>query len=198
LFVCDPSIFINDMWVRENNSAFADALVRYLVPNTEEDLSGISKINDTRIIIFDESLHVQDDVFSNARQTLYQGLVVFTTDTQLKILIGILALLFLGVIIIIIEDPPSLRHRFNIDFFNLNELKTSNVAAKDCDRIRYIYLERLRITQGLSVEEFKELSYDELYDMIRDDDLVEFALDWDRKYYGEDLEKILLKIRDSF
>jgi hypothetical protein len=198
LFICDPSIFINDMWVRENNSAFADAIVRYLVSNTQDDSSGIFKINNTRQIIFDESLHVQDDVFSNARQSLYEGLVVFTTDTQLKILIGILALLFLGVIIIVIEDPPTLRHRFNIDFYNLNELKTSSITAKDCDRVRYIYLERLRSSQGLSVEDFKELSYDELYDMIRDEELVTFALDWDRKYYGEDLEKILLKLRDSF
>ncbi|WP_455392712.1 DUF4350 domain-containing protein [[Eubacterium] cellulosolvens] len=198
IFVCDPSIFINDMWIRENNSAFADALVRYLVPNTEEDGGGIFKNNNTRHIIFDESLHVQDDVFSNARQTLYEGLVVFTSDTQLKILIGILALLFLGVIIIVIEDPPSLKHRFNIDFYNLHELKSPNISAKDCVRIRYVYLERLRITHGLSVEDFKELSYDELYDLIRDDDLVEFALDWDKKYYGEDLEKLLLKIRDTF
>ena len=104
----------------------------------------------------------------------------------------------MGVLIIVIEDPPSLRHRFNIHFFNLNELKISSITAKDTDRIRYLYLERVRITQGLSIEDFKELSYDELYDMIQDEDLVEFSLDWDKRYYGEDLEKILLKIRDAF
>ena len=47
------------------------------------------------------------------------------------------------------------------------------------------------------MEDFKELSYDELYDIIRDEDLVEFALDWEKKYYGEDLDHILLKIRDE-
>jgi hypothetical protein len=80
----------------------------------------------------------------------------------------------------------------------LNELKSTSISANDCDRARYIYLERLRITHGLSVEDFKEVSYDELFEMIKDDELVQFALDWDKKYYGEELERILLKIRDSF
>ncbi len=195
VLISDPSIFINNMWVRENNSAFANALVRYLIPSIDENNI---KINVTKHVIFDESLHIQENVFSNARHSLYQGMVVFTTDTQLAILIGILTLLFLGVLIIIIEDPPELRHKYNINFYNLNELLNTNITVKDCDRIRYIYLERLRMAQSLSIAEFKELSYDELYEMIQDEELVEFALDWDKKYYGEDLERLLLKIRDSF
>lgn len=195
VFISDPSLFINDMWVREDNSEFAIELVKYLLPNTDSENF---KRNMTKLVIFDESLHMQDNVFNNARLSLYQGLVIFTTDTQLAILLGILALLFLGVLIIVVDDPPQLRHKFNIHYFNLHELKKSTITAKDTDRIRYIYLERLRITQGLTVAEFKELSYDELYNMIKDTDLVDFALDWDKKYYGEDLEKILLKIRDAF
>ena len=100
--------------------------------------------------------------------------------------------------IIIVDDPPSLRHRFNISFYSLKELKNPNITAADCDRIRYIYLERLRMTHGLSIEEFKDLSYDELYDIIKDQDLVDFALEWDRKYYGEELENILIKIQKYF
>jgi hypothetical protein len=198
IFISDPSLFINDMWARENNSGFIKSLVRYLVPNTEETFNGILKIANTSTIIFDESLHIQDSPYANARQTLYRSMVKFTTDTQLAILIGILALLFLGVLIIVIEDPPTLKHKFNISFYNLNELKSTSISANDCDRVRYIYLERLRITHGLSVEDFKELSYDDLFEMIKDDELVQFALDWDKKYYGEELERILLKIRDSF
>lgn len=195
VLISDPSIFINDMWSRENNSVFADALVRYLVPNTDDDNF---KNNNTKLIIFDESLHIQENIISNSRQTFYQGLVGFTSDTQLAILIGILALLFLGVMIIIVDDPPSLRHRFNIDFYSLKELKNPIITAADCDRIRYIYLERLRMTHGLSIEEFKDLSYDELYDIIKDPDLVDFALEWDKKYYGEELENILIKIQKYF
>jgi SAM-dependent methyltransferase len=195
VFISDPSIFINDMWNRENNSAFADALVKYVFSESEDfDFEN----NETKLIIFDESLHMQDNIITNARHSFYQSMVVFTTNSQLEILVGILALLFLGVLLIIIEDPPGLRHRFNINFYNLNELRSTTISTKDCDRIRYIYLERLRITNGLSIEDFKELSYDELYDIIRDDDLVEFALEWDKKYYSEDLQRILLKVRDAF
>jgi hypothetical protein len=195
IFISDPSLFINDMWERENNSAFIDSMVKYLIPNTNEYNL---KNNKTKLIIFDESLHIQDSVISNARQTLFQGLVILTTDTQLAILVGILMLLFLGVLIIIIENPPELRHRFNIDYYNLNQLLVTGITGKDCDRIRYIFLEHVRLSHGLSIEEFKDLSYDELEDMIKDPELVEFALDWDKKYYGQNLERILLKIRDFY
>jgi hypothetical protein len=193
VFISDPSIFINEMWNRENNSGFADALVKYLVPNVDNENI---KNNDTKIIIFDESIHIQESILSNARVTLFQGMVNFTTDTQLAILIGILMLLFLGVIIIIVENPPELKHRFNLDYYNLKDLVDTEITAKDCDRVRYIFLERLRISHGLTIEEFKELSYDELEDLIRDEELVDFSLDWNKKYYGQELENILLKIRD--
>lgn len=194
VFISDPSLFINDMWHRENNSAFVDALVEDLLP-PNVDLQNV-KNGSTKTVIFDESLHIQEDMFSNARQTFFQGLVIFTTDTQLAILIGILMLLFLGVTIIIIENPPDLRHKYNIDYYTLNNLITTEISGNDCDRVRYIFLEKVRISHGLSIEEFKELSYDELEDLIRDPELVEFALDWKKKYYGQELENILLKIRD--
>jgi len=194
LFVSDPSIFINDMWNRENNSAFALAMIEYLF--VSQNIENRKYDNSTKYVIFDESLHIQEDILSNTRQSFFQGLVGFTSDTQLAILIGILGLLFLGVLIIIVENPPELRHRFNIEFYNLNNLLTTDIVAKDSDRIRYIFLERLRIAHGMSSEEFKELAYDELENMIQDDDLVDFAMDWKKKYYGQELEDILLKIRD--
>jgi hypothetical protein len=195
MFISDPSLFINDMWNRENNSEFISALVHYLLPNLDEE-TNLRLSNGAKLIIFDESLHVQEDLLSNARLTFFQGLVILTTDTQLAILIGILLLLILGVIIIIIENPPDLRHRFNIDYYTLNNLITSDITAADCDRIRYIFLEKLRISHGLSIEDFKDLSYDELENLIREPDLVSFALDWKKKYYGQELENILIKIRD--
>jgi hypothetical protein len=194
VFISDPSIFINDMWNRENNSGFAEALVKYLLP-PNVNLRNVRN-GSVKTIIFDESLHIQENVFSNARQTFFQGLVIFTTDTQLAILLGILMLLFLGVIIIIVENPPDLKHKFNIDYYVLNNLIDTEITSNDCDRIRYIFLEKLRISHGLTIEDFKELSYDELEDLIGDPELVEFALDWKRKYYGQELENILLKIRD--
>ncbi len=194
VFISDPSIFINDMWNRENNSAFAEALVRYLLP-PNVNLQNV-KNGTVKTIIFDESLHIQKDMISNARQTFFQGLVIFTSDTQLAILVGILMLLFLGVTIIVIENPPDLKHKFNIDYYILNNLIETDITANDCDRIRYIFLEKLRISNGLTIEDFKELSYNELEDLIKDPDLVEFALDWERKFYGQELENILLKVRD--
>jgi hypothetical protein len=194
IFISDPSLFINEMWNRENNSEFADALVQYLVPNVDPDSN--VKNNQTKIIIFDESLHIQDSVLSNTRASFFQGIVYLTTDTQLAILVGILMLLLLGVLIIIIENPPELKHKYNIDYYNLNQLLTTDITSDDCDRIRYIFLERLRIVHGLTIEEFKDLSYEELEKMISDTDLVDFALDWKKKYYGQELENILLRIRD--
>jgi hypothetical protein len=181
IFVSDPGIFINNMWSKANNSAFAIALVEYLLPHGE--------------IIFEESRHIQNSPIDNAQLALYEGLVVLTTDDQLTLVTITLALLGLGVLIIVMENPSELRHRFDLGHISLKNLYKTSVTHEDCDRIRYLFLERVRIAYGLTVEDFKELSVDELTDMIMDPDLIDFALDWDKMLYGQDLEKILLKIR---
>jgi hypothetical protein len=181
-FISDPSIFINDMWDRSNNSAFALALLEYMLPQGGE-------------VIFEESRHIQKSPVDNAQQMLYESMVVLTTDDQLTLVTVTLALLALGVLVIVMENPSELRHRFDIGHITLNNLHKPFITHEDCDRIRYLFLEKVRIAYGLTVEDFRELTVDDLTNMIRDPDLIDFALDWDRVLYGQDLEKILLKIR---
>lgn len=181
-FISDPSLFINDMWNRSNNADFATSLVEYLLPNGGE-------------VIFEESRHIQNSPLDNAQQVIYEALVILTTDDQLTLVTVTLALLALGVLIIVMENPSELRHRFDLGHITLRNLHKPFITHEDCDRIRYLFLEKVRIAYGLSPEDFKELSVDELSQMIRDPDLIDFALDWERTIYGQDLEKILLKIR---
>ncbi len=182
-FISDPSIFINDMWDKSNNSAFALALLEYMLPEGGE-------------IIFEESRHIQKSPIDNAQQMVYESLVILTTDDQLTLVTVTLALLCLGVLVIVMENPSELRHRFDIGHITLKNLHKPFITHEDCDRIRYIFLEKVRIAYGLTVDDFRDLTVDELTNMIRDPDLIDFALDWDRVLYGQDLEKILIKIRN--
>jgi hypothetical protein len=181
-FISDPSLFINEMWNKSDNGEFAIALVDYLLPNGGE-------------VIFEESRHIQNTPLDNAQQAFYEALVVLTTDDQLTLVTVTLALLALGVLIIVMENPSELRHRFDLGHITLKNLHKPFITHEDCDRIRYLFLEKIRIAYGLSTVDFKELSVDKLTQMIRDPDLIDFALDWDKVIYGQDLEKILLKIR---
>ena len=61
--VADASLFINDMLEKEDNKAFALALVRHLLPNGT--------------VIFDESRHIQDSVIENAVYTFENGYIYF-------------------------------------------------------------------------------------------------------------------------
>ena len=53
-------------------------------------------------------------------------------------------------LVIVIENPSELRHRFDLGHVSLRNLVIPHVSHEDCDRIRYLFLERVRISYGLS------------------------------------------------
>ena len=103
--------------------------------------------------------------------------------------------LFSLIMIIAIDNPTVLKHRFNLKNYKLDQLRNIQVQERDSDRIRMLLLERVRIRKGLTKDDFEYLSADELYDIIEDDMLTDFILDVDAKYSRMDLEEILLRIR---
>jgi hypothetical protein len=189
VFISDPSMFINDMWGRANNSAFVHALVEHLLPST-----GVAG---ERVAVFEESRHLQDSVFENTQQAVFETLVKLTTDDALRILTISVTLLLIGIMLIYVDNPRELRHRQDLSDFKLVNLRVPYLTPKDTEHIRYLLLEKVRIACGLAKEEFRELSSDELTYMIKDPELIEFALNWRRRYEAyssQDLERILYKI----
>ena len=189
LFISDPSLFLNEMWDRENNSEFCTHLVTYLLGD-----EAISSGN-TRVI-FDESRHVPASARSMFRQTIYTYLVLLATDTNLRILTPVIVVMILLIWIIVVDNPPRLRHRFDIKHIALYNLRTPNIHPRDTDRIRALFLEKVRLTSGMNLDEFREMSAPELERMVGDNELTEFLLDWDKSYTVSQLESLLVIIRD--
>ena len=189
LFLSDPSIFLNDMWDRYNNSAFCAHLVKYLLGD-EAVSSGKATV------IFDESRHYEDSPVSTIRREAYGNLVLLVTDTNLRVLTPVILVMFLLILIIVVDNPPRLRHKFDIKHMALYNLRTPKIFQRDADRIRALFLEKIRMASGMNMDDFREISASELAEMVGDGKLTEFLLDWDQSYSINQLENLLVVIRD--
>jgi len=189
LFISDPSIFLNDMWDRENNSAFAVHLVRYLLG---EDAIATGKAN----VLFDESRHYPVAPVPTIRSSIYSYIVLLLTDVNLRILTPVIVVMFLLILIIVVDNPPRLRHRFDIKHISLYNLRTPKIHSRDADRIRALFLEKIRLSSGMTMNNFKDLSAAQLAAMVGNNELAEFLLDWDQTYTVTELENLLVTVRD--
>jgi hypothetical protein len=183
VFISDPSPFINDMWDRHKNAEFITTLVQSLI-----DIGGT--------VIFDESRHIRDSPVDSSRQAIYEAIVILTTDDQLRWLTAIIVVLIMGLLVIAYDYPQELVHRFNIAKFKITELSNPNLSPKDTERMRYVFLERVRIHLGLSMEEFRDLTKSELEELIGDRKLSEFALNMRKTYFASELSTIFKRISD--
>lgn len=195
VFISDPSLFLNEMWdidvADENvdNSAFCSFLVKRLLGSDAID-SGKAKV------IFDESRHTPDTPVSTFRKEVYSNLVLLVTDNNLRILTPVVIVMFLLILIIVVDNPPRLRHRFDIKHIALFNLRAPNIRARDSDRIRALFLEKIRLGSGMSMDDFRDISASDLAKMVNDDDLTDFILDWDKSYSVSELEELLVTVRD--
>jgi len=181
-FISDPSIFINDMWGMANNSLFLNMLVFRHLPSGGE-------------VIFDESRHVQDEKTSSAVQLFLEGMVKLSRDDFIKTLAGVIVVLVAAVIVVAVENPSNLRHNFNLSYSRTLKLEDPFIQTKDTSRIRYLFLEKVRLAQGYSLEDFQKLSEEEVANLIGSEELAEFALNFERLYSTEELEIVLLHIQ---
>ena len=195
VFISDPSLFLNEMWdidvpdVNVDNAAFCSFLVRWLLGDEAID-SGEANV------IFDESRHTPDSTLSTFRQEIYANLVLLVTDNNLRILTPVVIVMFLLILIIVVDNPRRLRHRFDIKHIALFNLRAPNIHTRDSDRIRALFLEKIRLSSGMSMDDFRELSAEDLAKMVGDDDLTDFLLDWDKSYSVSELEELLVTVRD--
>lgn len=187
IFISDPSLFINDMW--NYNSGFCTELVNYMLGDEAVSDGGCS-------VIFDESRHNADNIVASFRQEFYQMMVVLFTDTNLRVLVPVVILMVLLIIIIAVDGPVRRRHVFNIDFRTIYNLKNPRVRSVDAQRVRELFRNKIRLSLGLSRDNFDELDIDELEGMVGDMAQVEFLLGVDPETTVEELENTLVFIRD--
>jgi hypothetical protein len=183
IFVSDSSVFINDMIGRHDNREFALSLVEYLLP------SGGT-------VIFDESRHNDQNPATNMEQESFHLIVVGTTNNNFKILTGTVVVLALIVLLVALNDPTPMVHRQVLSKVQIDELRASGLSAQDEERIRKVLLDAVRHRYALTPEELVGMKVAQLEEMIGDEVLLDFALKGKKKYYGQELEQILVKIKE--
>jgi len=158
LLVSDPGLFINDMWGRADNAGFVKALMQRHFPGARD-------------VIFDESRHKPQTIREGAWRTgLFLG-VVALNNIYGKAVLGILALMAVGVGIMAVRTPAEWRHEDTLAEISLHHMAQAMYRPEDRDRLRRALLEKVRITLSLYQDEFEKLEPDALREVIWDERL---------------------------
>ncbi len=173
VFLSDPSMFMNGMLGSEGNRPFAKALIEFLLPKGG-------------MIVIDDSVHDPPLTSSPIRKAV-NGVALFTTDINMKIVVGTLvtvALLSIAYLYNPLERPE---HVCLLDRSGVAELAEPELAAEDAREARKVLLDRVRLSNGLSIEAFSKLSWKELDRLIGDRELSVFARSGRHKGRLEDI-----------
>ena len=196
----DGSLLINAIYssskidgsnVPENDNRFwaldiiADAL---LVGNDSLNPS------ENAIVIFDESRHQQTNPLSDTYNLAYYFLVYFTNDWMAMHILFLALFMMLEVVLIRKEDPEDWRHVFRIIYYGFGDAKRYEFYQHP-DKIRQVFLSRVRSKNTMTREEFDSLSSEELKDLVDDQVLLRFIYD-NRRYKTQELVGIVKRMRE--
>ena len=212
-FISDGSALINAIYDRDgymdgkygeatnevppnNNRDWAmdyiiDSLVDYTVDVGETD--EIPDFAPNALVIFDESRHIQPSIASESYNTIYFLLVYFTGEgLAMLVLFLILFIAFEGVLLKK-KDPEQWRHVFSIIYYGFGDANRYTYYAKS-NKIKQVFLSKVRNQNGLTREEFDSLPARELQSMINDPVLVKFVFE-NKNYSLEQTVAIVKRIK---
>ena len=162
VLVSDPGLFINDNWPRLDNSEFMLDMLHALLPHGGE-------------VVFDESRHISDNTFENARRTFYSGAITFTS-TIWSIFVVVVLIISFTIVTGIVLKPQRVWYNENLlgsKYFNI--LNYPYITSYDYWQIYNTFLEKVRLGYGFTPEEFKDLDEGTLFNLINDDYLWRFV-----------------------
>jgi hypothetical protein len=180
-FLSDPSIFINDMWVRDQNAKLGRDIVRAMLPDGGK-------------VIFDESRHVSTDSAHRAQKALYDMFIFLSFDNYAR---GIMvAACIIGVLFYLryVRLPTDWRHLPNLDEPYFVNYKEGTLSQSDGLRVKVLLENKVRVSLQMSSKEFNLRKRDLMTKVLDDPDLIRFQRAW-AAYKKEDLERILDKIK---
>ena len=149
--------------------------------------------SDDAMVIFDESRHSQNVLFTDAYNLIYFLLVYLTGDGIGMLLLFILLFLAFEAILIKKTDPEPWRHIFNIIYYGFGDAKRYGYYTRT-NKIKQVFLSRVRNLNALSREEFDRMPAQELQQMINDPMLVKFVFE-NKKYDLEQTVAIVKRIK---
>ncbi len=174
IILADPSMFINDLLGMDDNWEFTRDMVEYLAKSSPSKTT----------IIFEESRHLQSNIVNSIYVELFGWLAYGTGNMVVKIIILATVILTLEFILMRVENPVIYRHTFNPARGRTSRWRVPHTHYIDHDVIRTTFIEKVRITYGLSRDDFAALPQAEVERMVsggNDPVLIGFVLNKDSK-----------------
>jgi hypothetical protein len=211
-FVADGSILTNAIYDYENYNAgkygkaentippndnrkwALDFIVDSLFsPEATSDNNGDPTASDNALVIFDESRHIQPSVASESYNTVYFLLVYFTGEGLAMLLLFMILFISFEAVLLKKKDPEAWRHVFSIIYYGFGDANRYGYYAKS-NKIKQVFLSKVRNQNGLTREEFDSLPARELQSMINDPILVKFVFE-NKNYSLEQTVAIVKRIK---
>ena len=162
--ISDTSIFTNRYYNQLDNKEFITQLFEYLTDGEKNT------------IIFDESRHIQGDFVSLIYVQLF-GILGYVSSSEA------LGILFLGGIILVlqivmmrVENPKPWRHLFNIYEGRLSRFRVPHAHYTHPETIKEVFIEKVRIDNGFTREEFEMLAPSKIEELLGDPILIRFII----------------------
>ncbi len=128
------------------------------------------------MVIFDESRHPQNALLADSYNTVYFLLVYFTGEGLAMLALFVVLFITFEGVLLKKRDPEPWRHIFSIIYYGFGDANRYTYYAKT-EKIRQVFLSKVRNQNGLTRDEFHAMSAKELVGLIEDPVLAKFAIE---------------------
>jgi len=184
---------ITNIPANDNRKWALDVIAEAVLTNRNTTDKNNLQPGENAIVIFDESRHQQNFMFTDAYNTVYFLLVYFTGDGVGMLLLFIFLFLAFEAVLIKKTDPEPWRHIFSIIYYGFGDAKRYGYYTRT-NKIKQVFLSRVRNLNALSREEFDQMPAAELQTMIQDPVLVKFVFE-NKKYDLEQMVSVVKRIK---
>jgi len=209
VFVADGSALINAIYDYEGFNAGKYGKTDTLMPSNDNRKWALDyiaeslmseRIDETgqpaanAMVVFDESRHPQSALAADSYNTVYFLLVYFTGEGLAMLLLFLILFITFEAVLIKKRDPEPWRHVFSIIYYGFGDANRYAYYSK-VEKIRQVFLSKVRNQNGLNREEFQAMQANELVSMINDPVLAKFAIESSNRYTLEQTVALVKRIK---
>ncbi len=149
--------------------------------------------SENAMVIFDESRHPQNAILADSYNTIYFMLVYFTGEGLAMLVLFLILFVAFEAVLIKKRDPDQWRHVFSIIYYGFGDANRYPYYSKT-EKIRQVFLSKVRNQNGLTREEFHAMPARELVALINDPVLAKFAIE-PSKYSLEQTVSVVKRVK---
>lgn len=179
IFISDTSIFTNRYYEQLDNKEFINKLFEYLSES------------EAQTIIFDESRHIQSDLISLVYVQLFGILGHISSSEVLGLIMLGSIILLMQIVMMRVENPSVWRHLFNIYEGRLSRFRVPHAHYTHPETIKEIFIEKVRIDNGFTREEFEMLASSKIEELLEDPILIRFIINNEKNMTLKQIEEAI-------